>query len=619
MITLMLQLFLTIFIPLIDQPNEVMAAQVTPVVSVASGNWNSPSTWGGGVLPTANNEVTIAAGHVVTLNITAGVAALTIADGAELRYLPSQSITLQCTGNVVVHGLLVMQPDNHTILHMLRFTGINEANFVGGGMNVIASDVGLWVMGNGRLDLVGSAKTAWTRLERNVGVGATQARLAAVPDGWQVGDEISIVPTENAVNGTAAWSGFDVAKITAITGNLITFDKPTTRSHPGVFNPFTGLLMTAEVLNLTRNVRIQGTGNGEASPTGNGRAHIFIHSTMPQNIRYVQLRYLGPRQFSEGYTAKRLGRYALHFHMAGDGSRGSLVEGVVCRDVGSHCFVPHASHGITFLYTIGYNGFGDMYWWDDPPCKNCPEENVNDSNDITYDYAVAALVRYDPDFRGVRLGGFALVKGNNLAIRNSVAVGVQGTVNASGFNWPEKAQAVWIFENNISHNNKITGAFVWQNNYEPHLINGFVAYHNLKVGFDLGAYRNNYDCLNCDLFANGVVDVRSRAASGGDQNWLRLRAAGFEIAEHALGFSAPILVKDCVLTSISVNEAGKPMPGRYDFVNCTKPNGSSLEPTDVTIVYALPSSVYRVQRPDGTAWQMTGAGVVTTIAPFYGQ
>lgn len=60
-------------------------------------------------------------------------------------------------------------------------------------------------------------------------------------------------------------------------------------------------------MNLTCNVRIEGT-EGH-------RAHVFIHSSQPQSIRYAQLRYMGPRQADGGYTSLVLGRYGLHFHM----------------------------------------------------------------------------------------------------------------------------------------------------------------------------------------------------------------------------------------------------------------------------------------------------------------
>ena len=52
-----------------------------------------------------------------------------------------------------------MKPASGSITHLLRFTGINENNFVGGGMDPIACDVGLWVMGAGKINPPGRVET----------------------------------------------------------------------------------------------------------------------------------------------------------------------------------------------------------------------------------------------------------------------------------------------------------------------------------------------------------------------------------------------------------------------------------------------------------------------------
>src|SRR5215468_5998446 len=44
------------------------------VQTVQSGSWSNPATWQGGVIPTANHIVRIAAAHTVTINDTAAAA-----------------------------------------------------------------------------------------------------------------------------------------------------------------------------------------------------------------------------------------------------------------------------------------------------------------------------------------------------------------------------------------------------------------------------------------------------------------------------------------------------------------------------------------------------------------
>ena len=232
----------------------------------------------------------------------------------------------------------------------------------------------------------------------------------------------------------------------------------------------------------------------------------------------MAIRYMGPRHPDGQYTNGFTGRYGLHFHHSMDGSRGTIVEGVVVRDTGNHAFVPHASHGITLQDTISYNTFDDAYWWDSPPCKHCgAEEYVNDTHDLLIDHAVAAIVRVYPTFRGTRLTGFTLKQGNDLTltIRNSVAVGVRGNADASGYGWPEFAHAVWVFEDNVSHNNKVDGFFVWQNDSLQHIVRDSVSYHNDAAGIDHGAYGNGYQYIDVDSFGNGGTDVSSRASPSG--------------------------------------------------------------------------------------------------------
>jgi hypothetical protein len=265
------------------------------------------------------------------------------------------------------------------------------------------------------------------------------------------------------------------------------------------------------VLNLTRNVRIEGSGNGTASPTANHRAHIWIRSDKPQNISYVAIRHMGPRRIGNGSpTESILGRYALHFHHSMDGSRGSIVRGTVIRDAGGHAFATHMSHGVTLQDAISYNTWDEAYWWDPG----------DESHDIVYDRCVAALVRNDPAYRGFRLAGFHINQGLRNEIRESVAVGVQGNVDAAGFLWPEgqapNGDGIWNFsKGNIAHNNKVDGIFAWQNDSQPHVIADYLAYHNGEAGIDHGAYVNGYHYENSVLYGNGDTALYLKAVTPG--------------------------------------------------------------------------------------------------------
>src|SRR5215470_13792067 len=69
----------------------------------------------------------------------------------------------------------------------------------------------------------------------------------------------------------------------------------------------------AEVANLTRNVII------ESADPGGVRGHTMYHKNSSGSISYAEFRHLG----KEGV----LGKYSLHFHLAGQTMRGSSVVG----------------------------------------------------------------------------------------------------------------------------------------------------------------------------------------------------------------------------------------------------------------------------------------------------
>jgi hypothetical protein len=183
---------------------------------------------------------------------------LHIPSGAMCEFDPERDSILRVgDGSVLVEGLLKMRPGSGDVTHRLVFGNVDESEFEGAGMGptsiadpILDSDPGLWVMGNGSLDLQGTRRTGWTR----------------DPDqavGWQASDELRITPTEVEDFESRPWSMGD----------------PVPQAYPEV--------PSAEVFNLTRNVVIEGT------PEGN--AHVFIRSNEPSTIKFASFEHLGPR------------------------------------------------------------------------------------------------------------------------------------------------------------------------------------------------------------------------------------------------------------------------------------------------------------------------------------
>ena len=515
----------------------------------------------------------------------------TIEAGRHQRLDPNRSTTVTLTGNLVVRGILEMRPANPGVVHTIRFKGIKESRMVGGGTKVRGSDVGLWVMGRGQLDMQGTPRRGWNR--------------TGTDPSWRAGDEIRVAPT---------------APGTFFSFPLFAPGSPVPRAYPEV--------PPAEVFNLTRNVIIRGTRKG--------RAHIFIRSKRPQTIRHALLRYLGPPRV--------LGRYPLHFHQCRNGSRGSLVEGVVVRDCRSRGFVPHLSHGITFRDCVAYDVGSTPFWWD-PPMKKagaeCREPNpahaCSQTNDTLYDHCLAAKV--GPRSSGHSgQNGFYLAGGVGNACVDCVVVGNGGKSPAGAFHWPSAVNHdpnVWRFEDCVAHNNKVNGIYVWQNDNNPHVVDRFTAYHNGKAGIEHGAYSNPYHYRDSLLVANGESNLIQHSNSrlnervGRGAGYTRARfvrrgrteRAHITSMRHKLRGSLPLEWIDCEFSDdipvLEVDERDGGKSADLRFVRCLVGSGRDMEPSDVLITRNLNGTTVRGQRKDGTTWQIDPNGSVNSAPPFW--
>ncbi|MEV4558478.1 hypothetical protein AB0K51_16020 [Kitasatospora sp. NPDC049285] len=486
--------------PAAPPPSSPAPLPPAPPVDEGGRKWSDAKGWGG-QLPGPKSAVRIT--DRVLLDTDVQVGSLLVDTGGSLVFAKDRSVTLASAGNVEVRGSLALAPSGAAV-HTLRFPSVDEHRFQGGGMTVVDTDTGLWVTGQGYLRLDGAPRTAWVRAAADLKPGDATLRLAAAPEGWQVGDELAVTPT--APPDTADFStAYDLCTVKAIDGAAVTLDAPLQHAHPRVALGG-GLTLGAEVLNLTRNVRIEGTEQG--------RAHVHVTSSRPADVRHAAIRWMGPRSAGKDswngqpVTEPVLGRYGLHFHMLLNASRGTVVEGVVVRDTGSHAFVPHASHGITFRGCISHQTWEDAYWWDGPIDTRTPQ---GPSDDIGYEGCVASRTVFEPNPRGYRLTGFSLGAGTGSFARDCVAVGVQGATGASGYEWPETSEGVWTFERCLAHNNLENGIFVWLNAEHHHTVSQFAAYHNGGWGIEHGAYLNDFDYGASVLYGNAAGGIAVHA------------------------------------------------------------------------------------------------------------
>ncbi|NYI04966.1 hypothetical protein [Allostreptomyces psammosilenae] len=584
-----------------DRP-AAAARTVTP--RGPSTTWSDPDGWDG---PPPGPDSHVVLTGPVLLDTDAEVASLTIEATGSLEYAGDRTLTLASAGNVVVAGTLTLAPDRPDLVHTLRLTGADEAAFRGTVMEPTDTDTGVWVVGAGVLRWHGADRTAWIRADGPARAGDTTLHLAADPAGWRPGDEIVVTPTAPP-GADGATDGHELRTLTALSGRTLTLDRALEHDHPAVA-PAGGAPVGAEVLNLTRNVRVEGTATG--------RAHVHITSSARQEIRHTRLRWMGPRRDTaetwrspEGVrpvTAGLTGRYALHFHMLGDASRGTLVEGVVVTDTGHHAFVPHASHGITFRGCVSHDTWEDPYWWDDAPDTRTPQEP---SDEVRWEGCVASLVRVDPPFRGYRLAGFSLGAGVGSRATGCVAVGVQGSEGSAGFSWPEGGNGEWRVDGCLAHNNAGGGLFVWQNRSRPDTISHFVAFHNGGPGINHGAYLNDFVYTGALLHGNagGGVLLHALGAERG-ATFADLHVDGAGLAAHAVVTrhhqlpGAPVRFVRCAFGGYRDAGASFPLadgaPENVEFIDCTFTPAAGSDAPELRLDDGLPGDTRIVLRPPG--------------------
>jgi hypothetical protein len=96
------------------------SAGIPGIVSASSGNWFTPATWSGGVVPVSGSTVTISSPHVVTATATVTISSISVASGGTLRLdgtNQSVTFTIQNGGKLCNYGTVqVLNSANNVTL-----------------------------------------------------------------------------------------------------------------------------------------------------------------------------------------------------------------------------------------------------------------------------------------------------------------------------------------------------------------------------------------------------------------------------------------------------------------------------------------------------------------------
>lgn len=331
----------------------------------------------------------------------------------------------------------------------------------------LTGDTDIWIDGQGQFDLHahgggvfdlrGTPKTCWVWWGDPV-------------EGWQVGDRLMVSNTAVGVYGSGVQTTWG--------GSWANTVRPAGTEDVDLH----GEIMRPEVINMVRSMRIDRI------------TRLMIHEAggvpAPQTLKHFSMSEPGVRDV--------LGMYPIHFHLVGDSSRGSLVEGVVIERSKMRGFVTHGSHGITLRDCAARHTFRESFWWDLPATLGPNgERQANDSTDTLWDH-ICVMGGSAKDSEPSTAVGTGIMLGGGPSLTNkimdSAASGIYGGTNGSGILWPEgSAGSAWISERCISHNNARMGVHVWHNSRSfDHNIVDFRCYRNGMADINHGAYTNHY-------------------------------------------------------------------------------------------------------------------------------
>jgi hypothetical protein len=259
----------------------------------------------------------------------------------------------------------------------------------------------------GRMDFHGAALPhPWTRLAAPAAAGDATVALADPADGWRPGDRVIVTATvrQNKQAKTFRPSTRDQTQTEERTvaavrdgGRTLALDRPLTFAHAADGD------YRADVADLSRNVVVE-----SADPAA-ARGHTMYHRSSAGSIAYAEFRHLGKPGV--------LGRYSLHFHLAGDSMRGSSVVGASVWDSGNRWLTIHGTNYLVVRDCVGYQSAGHGFFLE----NGTEQYNVLDHNLAVQAYGAKPLAGQALPFDPNDGAGFWWANSLNAFTRNVAA------------------------------------------------------------------------------------------------------------------------------------------------------------------------------------------------------
>jgi len=343
-------------------------------VSIASGNWSSPSTWQNGAVPTANAQVVIAAGTTVTFDAIQTTPMHWVRVNGTLNWA-TQIDTQMFVETVVVDGAGKLQIGTQA-----------DPKASGSAARIVIADTGApidtnydpdqlsrGVISHGAVEMWGENVTPFAATSVDPRRGDSTIVLDAAPTNWRVGDRLVLTGTQYG------WSTpqEEEISIVAINGNRVTIDAndDLPGAQPLRFNHRTpeGQNLHVYVANMNRNIVVM----SQNPAINDRRGHVMFMHSPRVSVHGVGLYGLGrsdkrnpsndPMFDDHDHLIANTGlnprgRYAVHFHRSGVGANSvpAVIDDSVVVDSPGWGFVNHESN-VNMRDNVAFNVVGASF------------------------------------------------------------------------------------------------------------------------------------------------------------------------------------------------------------------------------------------------------------------
>jgi len=442
--------------------------------------WSNPKSWSLGRLPIEGEDVIIESTWNMVLDVNDPPVLRSLEINGRLTIKnDGETYNLQSYLVYVRSGELIVGTEEEPFTGTALFTLHGDRSSLDVYFHDKMFEAGNKVIANtGKLRMYGKpVETKWTRLAAKAEAGTKTIVLVDEPTDWAVGDDIGIAPSGRD------YTHRDFGVIDSISGNTITLRDDIVYEHYGAAehdSSISGSIdIRAEVLHLTRNIRVQGTNEdrwGGHIVTAHNKDSGFIAGQLMTIERkgdsiIDHVEFVNCSQYDTDNAAVR---FADFFALTDEDTPSSLSNSVIHNGLGIGVMVTKAD-GVTIDNNmIFFTHTGGVYM------------KESHSTTITNNIVAGMGTRYwSEETKLDDIAGYSLCnkyyRCKNLILKNNIMAGFE----RAGFVVPTTACS----DNGASYSNNLAhsvqhGAWLLSNGLAGscHSFNGFKAYKTMEQG-----------------------------------------------------------------------------------------------------------------------------------------